>query len=605
MIKVVTYTSRALQLAIIATLGVGIILGVLATRGVPAAIPPAAGLGAGEITTINIRDSAVTTAKIADGAVTSAKIGYTAVNSAKILDGTIATADIADEAVTSAKIADGTIATADLAAGAVTTAKIAANAVTTGKIEGGAVTADKLAENLITAAYIADNSITENEIADDNIVSSHIVDETITEADIANETITSTEIENGTISSDDIKNDNIASADILDNSLLPADIEFAPGSATCVVATSLDNGDFTDIQTAIDALPASGGSVYIKEGTYTISSTITISKSNVALIGAGSGTLITISADNALNAVDKENLLIKNLRIIGATYGINFNRVINSEIIECWIEGATTDGIKLEDLSENNVIANNVIRHAGSSGIALEASDFNIISGNTVENNDKGFYAATWSDSCTISNNTFHRGNYGVYLNQTTRTSVTGNIFDNNNYWGIYVTGSYECDITGNNLTGNGIGSTYGGIHVVSEDRFTITGNLVFSSTNDGIKLGSNADYCLVSSNSVWGATNTAGVAVPVDGTYNTIIGNYLSNHWAGVGMWGGDNNSVLSNKFWNNGTHGIYLGNGSDNNLLSNNDLIAGGAITIDGAVGTIYGAGNRLDNGDWRTTA
>jgi len=56
--------------------------------------------------------------------------------------------------------------------------------------------------------------------------------------------------------------------------------------ATRVVATD-GTGDFTDIQSAIDDLPSGGGVVYVKEGTYAITSAITITSSNVGLIGAG------------------------------------------------------------------------------------------------------------------------------------------------------------------------------------------------------------------------------------------------------------------------------------------------------------------------------
>ena len=48
--------------------------------------------------------------------------------------------------------------------------------------------------------------------------------------------------------------------------------------ATAVVATD-GTGDFTDIPAAIASLPAGGGVVYVKEGTYTIGSAIVITKS--------------------------------------------------------------------------------------------------------------------------------------------------------------------------------------------------------------------------------------------------------------------------------------------------------------------------------------
>ena len=49
------------------------------------------------------------------------------------------------------------------------------------------------------------------------------------------------------------------------------------------------NGDFTSLQPAIDALPATGGKIFVKAGVYPITSTITIAESNVQIQGEGMG----------------------------------------------------------------------------------------------------------------------------------------------------------------------------------------------------------------------------------------------------------------------------------------------------------------------------
>ena len=49
------------------------------------------------------------------------------------------------------------------------------------------------------------------------------------------------------------------------------------------------NGDFTSLQPAIDALPATGGKIFVKAGVYPITSTITITESNVQIQGEGMG----------------------------------------------------------------------------------------------------------------------------------------------------------------------------------------------------------------------------------------------------------------------------------------------------------------------------
>jgi polygalacturonase len=77
-------------------------------------------------------------------------------------------------------------------------------------------------------------------------------------------------------------------------------------AATYVVAPALGPpdcqiADFTDIQTAINALPPTGGKVFVKAGTYVISKTIQIKQSNVHIQGEGMG-ITNIVADATMTA---------------------------------------------------------------------------------------------------------------------------------------------------------------------------------------------------------------------------------------------------------------------------------------------------------------
>ena len=72
-------------------------------------------------------------------------------------------------------------------------------------------------------------------------------------------------------------------------------------TATYVVAPSLGPpdcqvADFTDIQTAINALPSAGGKVFVKAGTYVVMQTILIQQSNVQLQGEGMGITNIVAA---------------------------------------------------------------------------------------------------------------------------------------------------------------------------------------------------------------------------------------------------------------------------------------------------------------------
>jgi len=59
-----------------------------------------------------------------------------------------------------------------------------------------------------------------------------------------------------------------------------------PKGATFVVDLN-NKGDYNNIQSAINALPAAGGTIYVEAGTYNITSTIAIPNKQVRIVGAG------------------------------------------------------------------------------------------------------------------------------------------------------------------------------------------------------------------------------------------------------------------------------------------------------------------------------
>jgi parallel beta-helix repeat protein len=181
-----------------------------------------------------------------------------------------------------------------------------------------------------------------------------------------------------------------------------------PGFASYVVAAynSIDNknadfvcdgvDDQVTINAAINSLPAIGGSIYLREGTYILSDNIIISKSNVALFGAGSSTVLKREDNNNKNmrviyAYVKANLLIQNISIDGnkanpdngTTDGIYFENVDNSEIVECWIKNLTEVGIFLKS-SNNNMVVMNTIQNDTHNGIYQLSSSNNTWVPNTI-----------------------------------------------------------------------------------------------------------------------------------------------------------------------------------------------------------------------------
>jgi parallel beta-helix repeat protein len=182
------------------------------------------------------------------------------------------------------------------------------------------------------------------------------------------------------------------------------------GFASYVVAAhdSIDNenADFVcdgvddqiTINNAINSLSDNGGSIYLREGTYILSDNIIISKSNVALFGAGSSTVLKREDNNNENMrliyafgtanLRTTDLLIQNLQIDGnkanpdngTTDGIYFENVDNSKIVGCWIKNMTEVGIVF-NFSNNNILMTNTIQNDtyGYSGVRqLNGSSNNI-----------------------------------------------------------------------------------------------------------------------------------------------------------------------------------------------------------------------------------
>ncbi len=249
--------------------------------------------------------------------------------------------------------------------------------------------------------------------------------------------------------------------------------------ATAVVATD-GTGDFTDIQAAIDSLPTGGGVVYVKEGTYTITATITRAIDNVGIIGAGKSTQISTSSNiSMIKVLNKSGWNIENLFINGAgtgtdNVGVNLDGATECNIKGCWIENTGGISILLDNSSDNNIIWSN---HLDSelTGIRINSGDQNIAQGNIINCDANGIRVDSINN--IIINNQIigdgtTAGNHGIFI-------VGGNNIVESNY----VT---ACG-------GNGIN--------IQADKNSVVGNQCISNSIDGINITAAADRTLVSGN--------------------------------------------------------------------------------------------------------
>jgi len=293
------------------------------------------------------------------------------------------------------------------------------------------------------------------------------------------------------------------------------------GSVATVVVSEAGDGDTTDIQTGIDLLPATGGVVYIREGTYTITNAITITNDHTEIKGAGSSTIIqTVGNINAIFATNVDNISIHDVHIIGSgaganNEGIHFTTVTGSIITGCFIDTMGANCILLDTTSDNNRIVNNNLS-ISRSGIWLDASSSNIISNNNI--NDMNYGAGP--------------GYHGIaLLNGSDSNTLIGNVIDD-----CRLSGLYSYDAERNTFTGNTSNNNRDGILIWGITSAT-SNNVVSSNVFWYNDLGANLDYVnqtIIANNNffdnIWGIYGSA-ISRADDLTYITITGNEFIQH--------------------------------------------------------------------------
>ncbi len=242
--------------------------------------------------------------------------------------------------------------------------------------------------------------------------------------------------------------------------------------ATVIVAAD-GSGDTTDIQAGINLLPATGGVVYIKEGTFAITASIEINKSDVGLIGAGKSTKISTTSNIPMIHSDgKTGLLINSIYLYGAggannaNHGIFLEAAGSDSIEKCWIERCGVYGIIVD--GDNDTIRDCRVDDCVWGGIVVYGA-ISMVTINTVDNcGQVGIYVN--ANECIISNNnTMNNNGNGIGLLGSDNCLIIGNKSTANNN-GIFIAGGCDANlILGNNLLGNTTPYVDGGIGNIIE----------------------------------------------------------------------------------------------------------------------------------------
>ncbi|MCK4796028.1 MAG: right-handed parallel beta-helix repeat-containing protein, partial [Spirochaetes bacterium] len=258
--------------------------------------------------------------------------------------------------------------------------------------------------------------------------------------------------------------------------------------------------DYVNIQDAIDALPADGGTVYIKAGLYIITDYIHINNSNVTLMGE-QGTKIRLD-DNENHPIiligsdlqnpDPSNDKISNIRVCKLELdGNKANQISEYDTNKGWIKNHTVDIRCVDDLRISSIDAYNsissgivatwycrrifidscVIHDNSCDGIALFKSEDVMVSDFFCYNNgcsglnlDTELKNVIFSDG-VIKNN----GSYGIHVRNATNLKFHGlKIHDNEdngcfashdeNNKGVHGLYFSNCSFTNNGTSENGCG---------------------------------------------------------------------------------------------------------------------------------------------------
>ena len=355
------------------------------------------------------------------------------------------------------------------------------------------------------------------------------------------------------------------------------------------------HGDYADIQSALDA---GKKRIFVRGGTYTITSTIQISSSDILIQGEGSNNTI-LKLDNGANCdIIKvlpngnplNNITIKDIQIDGnkanntSGNGIVFAggsgiEISRSIISGCYIHDTYLDGLNLSYFIKGN-IGENIITNCNN-GIYIYQSQKSILSLNQLDSNSRGIYLSNSSDNVISNNQTSYAGSDGIYITASTNNLVLGNESFSSSQNGIYIaSSSIKNVIIGNRLDANNTGvsvdssdnnviegnqandNSYG-IHIQSSSYPIIIGNQANNNSSDGIFLYY-TNYGVVANNQITG--NTAyGMAIDTNSNNNIVVGNYMTgNGSSGVSYFDGvGTGTIIKNNYGYNpvGMSGISVG--------------------------------------------
>lgn len=331
--------------------------------------------------------------------------------------------------------------------------------------------------------------------------------------------------------------------------------------------------DEATINTAIDSLPASGGSVELSEGLFTLNGPI-LFDSNVTLRGQGNATTVKL-ADNA------RSILAKNKN------GSTTNGTDNVGLFDIHFDGNKEVQGYIEDIAIVTAVAS-----TKKFAIAGNRTG-NIVAGRTLN-----IYGGDNHGTFTVVGTAYNNPNTEIQVSQTVaNTGASGEMQMGEAYYD-YLTGIHSENASGNQGLGtvdfsNVNGLKIGNVKVTNGfpscielrtcTEFSITDCVIDGAGDDGIAVngacynGSITNNVIKNINIGTEAGNSAGIEIQ-DGSYNIVCATNVIT-------------TTIQESCIASDVHGSGGGNGTDTapyNLTIANNVLQGGAIKCVGLEGT-----------------
>lgn len=356
--------------------------------------------------------------------------------------------------------------------------------------------------------------------------------------------------------------------DHLDQSIINAKIIASHRTYNAVVGTDPED-DFDDIQDAIDFVNGiGGGTIFIKAGTYTQSTDLTL-YSNITIEGNDADSVIIDFANysksiliKGTSGTHKNNITLRRVTISGyyTITGTACDLEYSDDVTfdECsFISADPTVGhgmLAIYAMYCTRLKINNCYFKDLRYGILPGDTTDLFITDNYIDNVVWQFVEMQDpATRITITGNfaqnvgDFFHSEYGA-----DHILIDGNYISVNSYHAIYIIEASKSIITNNHIYGSD--QDYDGIYLEALNRDIVTNNYVYNFNKSGIYLSNNSpgvDRSIISNN-VCDSNDRYGIEIAgTNCQYNIVIGNNLSNNTLGglsdSGTGTSTNNNVTS----------------------------------------------------------